>query len=113
MITPGTQDIYIYRANDFSFSFDITINSVVLDLTGATAYAQIREGKNEEDPLVDDFTTAIDGSHVVTLSLTDTETKALEAGDYFYDVLIVDASGNDTTYLTGRVFVRDTITEKV
>jgi len=103
-MVPGTHDITVMRGEDFSLTFQVLINSVVLDLTGATAYAQVRAKENDRtSTLLGDFTTAIDASHYVTITLADTVSAAVTADEGWYDVLIVDSTGADTYYLRGKV----------
>jgi hypothetical protein len=112
MPVPGTHNISIVRGEDFSLSFTVTIEGVILDLTGATAYAQIREIEARSGNLLADFTTAIsnDPDNVVTITLTDSETAGIPEDQAWYDVVIRDDGGNDTYYLKGRVTIEGSVT---
>ena len=61
------------------------------DLTGYTTTAQIRKSYYSSSST--DFTTAqVDGTGVITLSLTATQTGNLKAGRYVYDIETASAS---------------------
>ena len=111
---PGTHNIEIVRGEDFSLSFTVTIDGVILDLTGATAYAQIRESKSRSAVLIADFDTDIsaDPDNVVTISIADAVTAAMTQDLGYYDVLIVSAGTEDLYYLKGRVTIDGSVTVK-
>lgn len=108
-IEPGKQSLRIRKGVDFPFTFEIDIDGTVLDLTGATVLSQIRESQNRIAELITDFTVVVtSGAETgylsdITLSLTDTQTAAIEQSEGFYDVLVIDGGGNDTYYLEGHV----------
>ena len=131
MITPATFDLtkenciggveypsQIIRGADFVFDFVIDIDGTSLDLTGATVSSQIRKSKKRtSSPPIADFTVTVtngDEAYLsnIALTLTDTETAAITAGDGFYDVLVVDSSGNDVYYVEGRVEIDGSVTVK-
>lgn len=116
-------DLHIAKGEDFPFEFWIEIDDVVLDLTGASVYAQIRETKERTATKIIDFTVTVDGvavtnpaptDNVIKLYLTDTQTAGINADQNsgFYDVLVVDSAGNDTYYLQGKVTFHKTVTVK-
>ena len=81
-----------------TFSTVITVyqDDNILDLTGHTAAAQIR--KSYSSSTSTSFTASIDdtpSTGKITLSLTSTQTAALEEGRYVYDVELILA---DSTY---------------
>jgi hypothetical protein len=45
----------------------------------------------------------------ITISLTDTQTAALEAGRYVYDLVITDSSGNKTRVVEGIATVNPSV----
>jgi len=116
MITPAVYDLTIVRGADYSFLFDIDIDGTILNLAGASVYASIRKDPSREGVAVDDFTVAVSvGTDTgydsdVTLSFTDVETLAIDAGTYYYDVLVVGGSGDRTYYLSGKVNVLESVT---
>ena len=96
-----------------NFSTTVTIedgNSSALDLTGYTALAQIR--KTYQSTTATDFTSTFDADRttgLITISLTDTQTAALEEGRYVYDLLITDLSGTKTRVVEGIVTVNPSV----
>ena len=77
----------------------------VLVLTSYSALAQIRKTYSSSSVSVA-FTTSISASNgQVTLSLNDTQTKALEAGRYVYDLNITSPGGVTTRVVEGQAVV--------
>ena len=104
-------NIFIDQGTDFSITVDVTDNAgAVLDMTGYTAEAQMRK-TYESSTIGATFTTAItaaDGK--VTLSLTDTETSAISAGRYVYDLNITSSGGITTRVVEGQAVVTPGVT---
>ena len=83
-----------------SFSSDVTVTTDtdgVFDLTGHSSYGQLSKGfANTQDRTT--FTTSNNTTTgVITLTLTKTQTAALEEGRYVYDVAIVKTSDSTVT----------------
>ncbi len=106
-------NIFIDQGADFSITVDVSdANGNQLNLAGYTAAAQIRK-TYESSTLSATFTTAIsnpttDGQ--VTLSLTDTITKALSPGRYVYDLIVTDSSSISTRVVEGQAVVTPGVT---
>lgn len=118
MIIPAPFNLTIVKGADFSISFDIDINEVILNLTGATVKSQIRISQKRSSDLIVDFNveTSI-GDETgylsdITISLTDAETEEIKQSAGFYDILVSDSTGVDIYYIRGRVVFIDTQTEK-
>ena len=96
-----------------TFTTTLTINDShgsALDLTNYTAIAQIR--KSPSSSTSTSFTVAFASDRTtgqLTISLTDTQTTALEAGRYNYDVLITDSSGTKTRVVEGIATVNPSV----
>ena len=84
-------------------------NGSALDLTGYTAIAQIRKSPSSSTSV--SFTTAFAAwtTGQITISLTDTQTTALEAGRYNYDVLITSGGGTKTRVVEGIATVNPSV----
>ena len=82
-------NLYIDQGTDYTITVDVTdFAGDILDLTGYTATAQMRKTYSSSS-LSATFTTSISAvAGQVTISLTDTQTSALEAGRYVYDLNI-------------------------
>ena len=97
-----------------TFSTVITVyqDDSILDLAGHTAAAQIRKSYSSSSST--SFTTAIDSTTStgkITLSLTSTQTAALEEGRYVYDLEITKTADSTVTRpIQGTVTVRPNVT---
>jgi hypothetical protein len=108
-ILPGKLPLDIKKGVDYTLVFEVEIDGVILNLTGATVEATIREGKKEGSTELIKFTPVIsEGVDTgydsdISLSLTDTQTASINVTTAFYDVLVIDSQGTDTYYLEGQV----------
>ena len=99
-----------------TFTSDVTVkdaNGNPFDLTGYTAAAKLAKGYSSTRTRTDfTATVAADAtSGVVTLSLTSTQTTALDAERYVYDLEITQtSSGNVTRVIEGIITVRPQVT---
>jgi len=97
-----------------TFSSDVTVkdaNGNAFDLTGYTAAAKLAKGYASTRTRTD-FTTTIAAdatSGVVTLSLTATQTAALDAERYVYD-LEITSGATVTRVIEGIISVRPQVT---
>ena len=96
-------NLYIDQGTDYTITVDVTDSAGdILDLTDYTATAQIRKTYTSSS-LSATFTTSITAAAgQVTISLTDTQTSALEAGRYVYDLNIESAGGVKTRVIEGQ-----------
>ena len=96
-------NIFIDQGATFTTTLTINdSNGSALDLTGYTAIAQIR--KSPSSSTSTSFTVAFVSPRTtgqLTISLTSTQTAALEAGRYNYDVLITASGGDKTRAVEG------------
>ena len=104
-------NLYIDQGTDYTITVDVTDSAGdILDLTGYTATAQIRKTYTSSS-LSATFTTSItEAAGQVTISLTDTQTSALEAGRYVYDLNIESAGGVKTRVIEGQAVVTPGVT---
>ena len=91
-------NLYIDQGTDYSITVDCTDSAgEVLDLTGYTAAAQMRKTYSSST-ISATFATAINASAgQVTLTLTDTQTNALDSGRYVDDLNITKTSDSSIT----------------
>ena len=98
-----------------TFSSDVTVkdaNGNRFNLTGYSAAAKLAKGYASTKTRVS-MTTAIDTdptTGVVTLSLSATQTAALDATIYVYDLEITSAGGEVTRVIEGLIQVRPQVT---
>ncbi|NCW74272.1 MAG: hypothetical protein EBW06_06785 [Gammaproteobacteria bacterium] len=103
----------IFIDQDADFTTTVTVNDsggTALDLSGYTALAMIR--KTYQSTSATTFTSTFANprtSGQITISLTDTQTAALEAGRYVYDMVITDALGVKTRVVEGIATVNPSV----
>ena len=99
-----------------TFSSDVTVSDTdgnVFDLTGYTARAKMATGYTSTRTRVTITATvnADPTTGIVTLSLTDTQTAALEApARYVYDLEVVSSAGSVTRVIEGIINIRPNVT---
>jgi hypothetical protein len=105
-------NLTVDQGSTFSASIDITdTENNLLNLTGYTVAGQIR--KTYDSSTAVDFTGSVSNAALgeVTISLTATQTNALVAGRYVYDVEITSAGGTVTRVIEGQVEVTPGVTQ--
>lgn len=103
----------LFIDQDADFTTTVTINDSAgsaLDLTNYTALAMIRKTYASSTSTTFTSTFASDRTTgQITISLTDTQTAALESGRYVYDLVITDASGTKTRVVEGIATVNPSV----
>jgi len=104
-------NIFIDQGTDFSITVDVTDTSGgALNMSGYSAAAQIRKTYGSST-VSSTFTTSIaEVTGQVTLSLTDTQTTALESGRYVYDLNVTSGGGQTTRVVEGQAIVTPGVT---
>jgi len=103
----------LFVDQDADFTTTVTVNDSAgsaLDLTNYTALGMIR--KTYQSSTATTFTSSFVSPRTtgqITISLTDTQTAALESGRYVYDLVITDASGNKTRVVEGIATVNPSV----
>jgi len=113
------EEITIDQGSDVSITLNVTdTNGAKKNLTNYTAYAKLKKNYNSDSDDTTSFTAAIptpETDGVITLALTNTETDALKAGRYVYDVEIsyIDSDSNTIIerILEGRAQVTPSVTK--
>lgn len=104
-------NLYIDQGTDFSVTVDVTDSAgEILELSGYTASAQIRKTYSSSSVSATFSTSISELSGQVTLSLTDTQTSAIEAGRYVYDLNITSGGGTTTRVVEGQAIVTPGVT---
>ena len=104
-------NIFIDQGADFTTTVTVTdSNGDAVSLVGYSAAAQIRKSHSSSTSTA--FTTSISNASggEITITLSDTQTAALEAGRYVYDVLITASGGDKTRVVEGQVTVNPSVT---
>lgn len=105
-------NLFIDQGTDFSINVDVTdALGEVLNLTGYSTAAQIRKTYSSSSAAAT-FTTSTGtpSEGKVTMSLTDTQTAALEAGRYVYDLNITSSGGVTTRVVEGQAIITPGVT---
>ena len=104
-------NIFIDQGATFTTTVTVTdANGDAVNLSGYSVAAQIR--KTFLSSTATSFTATISNasSGEITISLTPTQTTALEAGRFVYDVLITASGGTKTRVVEGQVTVNPSVT---
>ena len=104
-------NIFIDQGADFTTTVTVTdANGDAVSLAGYSAAAQIRKSHSSSTSTA--FTASISNASggEITITLSDTQTAALEAGRYVYDVLITASGGDKTRVVEGQVTVNPSVT---
>ena len=104
-------NIFIDQGATFTTTVTVTDSSgSAVNLSGYSVAAQIR--KTFLSASATAFTASISNasSGEITISLTPTQTAALEAGRFVYDVVITASGGTKTRVVQGQVTVNPSVT---
>lgn len=109
---PYRYDYEIYQGTDWSRFLIVTdSNDDIIDLTSYSAVMRINESA-EEAPLYELSSSGISPAIIIdaadgqiTWTLTNTQTQAMTAQKYVYDLMITDADGLVSCWLYGTIFV--------
>jgi len=104
-------NIFIDQGATFTTTVTVTdANGDAVSLVGYSVAAQIR--KSFLSSTATAFTATISNASAgeITISLSPTQTAALEAGRFVYDVLITASGGTKTRVVEGQVTVNPSVT---
>lgn len=106
----ANEDLYTDQGCTFSSTITVNgINNEPFNLTGYSARGQIRKSYASTNFVA--FTTVVQSGSVV-ISLTSTQTRAMKAGRYLYDVEIYNTANNVIRIAQG-IFEIDASTIKI
>jgi len=103
-------NITVEKEVDYSRTFQIKRDEIIIDLDGYSFASQIRTHHTDGDSTAFTCTITDSDQGLVRLSLTDTQTAALEGGTQYWDLVMTDDSGIKTRLLEGKCFVKNGIT---
>lgn len=106
----ATYNITIDKYADFKRTFQIKEDDTILDITGYTFDAALKENYQAATDV--DFTCTITdaGAGLFTMELTDTQTGNLNPGTHVYDLRMTDTSSITTRLFEGKAFVKQGVT---
>jgi len=114
-VNPGRYNINVYKGTTFSLAPVWKIDNLPVDITGYTAKMQVRA--SADSSVIVELSTS-NGRAVIsgalgktTLTLTASETTALAAGNYFYDLNLTSPSAVVTKILEGSFVVEVSVTQ--
>ena len=104
-------NIFIDQGATFTTTVTVTdSNGDAVNLSGYSVAAQIRKTFLSSSATAFTATISNASSGEIIISLTDTQTTALEAGRFVYDVLITASGGTKTRVVEGQVTVNPSVT---
>ena len=104
-------NITINQYSDFSRTFEIKKDSVILDLTDHSFAGSLKQNYHSASSV--DFTAQVTDASLglMQLTLTDTQTADMTPGDWVYDVVMTDPNGLKTRLFQGQAFVEQGVTD--
>ena len=104
-------NIFIDQGATFTTTVTVTdANGDAVSLSGYSVAAQIRKTFLSSTATAFTATISNASSGEITISLSPTQTAALEAGRFVYDVVITSSSGVKTRVVEGQVTVNPSVT---
>ena len=105
-------NLTVDQGTDFTMSVDVTdTDGDALNLTGFTVAGQVRRSYFSTTAV--NFTCAVSNatSGIITVSLSGTQSDAMKAGRYVYDVEITNSGGTTTRVLEGQLEIMPAVTK--
>jgi hypothetical protein len=112
-IMAAKQDLYIDQGTTFNTNLTLTdVNGNPMNLTGYTAYSQMKKWYSSTANATFTFTTSIPNPNngVITMSVNANVTSTMWPGRYVYDIDIVDPNNNVTRVVEGFVTISPGVT---
>ena len=104
-------NIFIDQGATFTTTVTVTdANGDAVSLSGYSVAAQIRKTFLSSTATAFTATISNASSGEITISLSPTQTTALEAGRFVYDVVITASGGTKTRVVEGQVTVNPSVT---
>lgn len=114
MINPGTYSITVWQGADYDKTFTVTQNGTALNWTGYSARMQVRNSSDATATLL----SLTNGSGItlggtagtIAVAITSTQSAAIPAGSYAYDLELVSSGNLVTRLLQGAFTVSGNVT---
>ena len=105
-IAPGTYDMTIQRRSDHNVNFEAKdSDSAAINLTGYSLASQVWDSGRSSKAADATMTITNASGGLFSWKLTDTQTAPLTAGEYKYDILFTDGSGNKEFWVEGTIYM--------
>jgi hypothetical protein len=110
-MSAGTYNFTIEQGTTFSRVLTLQENGSAMNLTGYSVASQMRS-THDSSSIVATFSGSVTNasSGQITLSLTNSQTSAIEEAIYVYDVEITSGAGSVTRILEGNITVTPEVT---
>ena len=110
-MSAGTYNFTIEQGTTFSRVLTLQENGSAMNLTGYSVASQMRS-THDSSSIAATLTGTVSNasSGQITLSLTNTQTSAIEEAIYVYDVEITSGAGSVTRILEGNITVTPEVT---
>ena len=110
-MSAGTYNFTIEQGTTFSRVLTLQENGSAMNLTGYSVASQMRS-THDSSTVVATFSGSVTNasSGQITLSLTNSQTSAIEEAIYVYDVEITSGAGSVTRILEGNITVTPEVT---
>ena len=110
-MSAGTYNFTIEQGTTFSRVLTLQENGSAMNLTGYSVASQMRS-THDSSSIVATFSGSVTNasSGQITLSLTNSQTSAIEEAIYVYDVEITSGTGTVTRILEGNITVTPEVT---
>ena len=110
-MSAGTYNFTIEQGTTFSRVLTLQENSSAMNLTGYSVASQMRS-THDSSTVVATFSGSVTNasSGQITLSLTNSQTSAIDEAIYVYDVEITSGAGAVTRILEGNITVTPEVT---
>ena len=107
----GTYNFTIEQGTTFNRVLTLQENGSAMNLTGYSVASQMRS-THDSSSIIATFTGTVSNasSGQITLSLTNSQTSAIEEAIYVYDVEITSGTGTVTRILEGNITVTPEVT---
>lgn len=116
MINPGTYNITAWQGANWDRTFTITQNGSALNLSGYTSAMQVREAADSTAYLLSLTSASNQGitlggtAGTIDVAITASQSSAIPAGSYAYDLEITSNAGQVTRLLQGAFTVSGNVT---
>tara|TARA_R100001594_G_C3865273_1_gene222028 strand:- start:89 stop:430 length:342 start_codon:yes stop_codon:yes gene_type:complete len=105
-IAPGTYDMTIQRRSDHNVNFEAKdSDSAAINLSGYSLASQVWDSGRSSKAADATMTITNASGGLFSWKLTDTQTATLTAGEYKYDILFTDGSGNKEFWVEGTIYM--------
>lgn len=104
-------NITINKYSDFARTFSVASQGVAVDLTDHTFRGSLKQDHTQPTG-VDFTTTIIDATEgLFAISLTSEQTGDMKPGNWVYDIVMTNPSGERSRLFEGQAFVRAGVTQ--